>query len=283
MNEDLRAALDRAAGQDPHVDLAQQVWAQGRVVRRRRQAAQGFGAVAAAGVLAGAVWLGGGLLPGPDALPGPADRPDDGAAVSTAPDRTAEERTDEGRDEPTDALTDDGTEEPTDDATTQDPATQDPATEAPEGPFDPCGTPYPDPVLSADGLPAVATERAQEVLELAAACDLDGLAALALEDQTHLSFGVVTPEEVFSGEEGAERAAAVVAVLTLFEPGQDVPDAPYRWPAEMESEQDWAQLVDSGLYTQDEVDLMRESGIGYTGWRVGVDASGRWAFMVAGD
>lgn len=277
MNEDLRTALDRAAGGDPHVDLTEQVWAKGRVVRRRRQATQGFGAVTAAAALAGAVWLGGGLVNGPEALPGPADRPDDGSAVSTVePDRTSDE------------VTDDADDTTTEDASTQDPsgedaASPDPTTEAPELPLDPCSTAYPDPGVRAENLPGPVQGGAQEVLDLAAACDLDALAALALQDQTHLSFGVVTPEEVFSGQEGAERAAAIATLLTIFGPGQDAPDAPYRWPAEMETEQDWARLVDSGLYTQEQVDLMRDSGIGYTGWRVGVDASGRWAFMVAGD
>lgn len=235
------------------------MWAQGRVVRRRRQATQGFGAVAAAGVLVGAVWLGGGLLSDPEALPGPADPPNDGSAVGTVEvDRTTEEATQD---------------EPTGEATTEEPTL----------PLDPCSTPYPDLELRAEGLPDQTRERAEEVLELAAVCDLDGLAALAQQDQTFLSFGVVTPEEAFSGSEGAERAAAITILLTLFEPGQDAADAPYRWPGAVETEDDWTLLVDSGLYTQDEVELLRGSGMGYIGWRVGVDASGQWSFLVAGD
>ncbi|WP_131105093.1 hypothetical protein [Ornithinimicrobium sufpigmenti] len=278
MNENLRDALDRAAGADPQVDLAEQVWAQGRVVRRRRQTVQAVGGLAAAGVLVGGMWLGGGLLSGPDAFPGPAEQPT-GPAVTSVDDVGTD-----------DVGTDEVTEEPTEDGTaTEDPGTattaNDTATEdtPPPGPVDPCSTAYPDPVLLAEGLPEATVAGASEVLELAAACDLAGLAALAERDETHLSFGVVSPQEAFSGEEGADRAAAAATLLTRFEPGQDAPDAPYRWPAELETEQDWARLADTGLYSQEEVDLMRSSGIGYTGWRVGVDASGRWAFLVAGD
>lgn len=71
MNEELRNALERAAGEDPHTDLTEMVWAQGRRVRRRRHAAQAAGGIAAAGVLVGAVFLGGGLLE-PEAHVGPA-------------------------------------------------------------------------------------------------------------------------------------------------------------------------------------------------------------------
>lgn len=276
MTDNLRDALERAAGEDPRGDLTEQVWAQGRVIRRRRQTTQAFGGLAAAAVLIWGMWLGGGLIPGPEALPGPADRPSDPGVTSV-------------EDEDTDGTTKDdtsdrtATEDPrsdTDDETGEDVATEGPA---PAGPIDPCGTAYPDPVLLADGLPEATTSRASEVLELAAACDLGGLAAMAQQDQTFLSFGVVGPEEAFSGADGARRAAAITILLTAFEPGQDAPDAPYRWPAEMETEEDWARLADSGLYTQEEVDLMRSSGIGYTGWRVGVDALGQWSFLVAGD
>lgn len=282
MNENLRDALDRAAGEDPHVDLTEQVWAQGRVVRRRRQTAQAVGGMTAAATLVGALWLGGGLLSDPDALPGPADPPSDPAVTSVEDPRVTDEATDGG-------TADDGTPTTPEEPTEEEPIEEEPIEEEPTEdpavalPIDPCGTAYPDPVLLAAELPQPTTARATEVLELAAACDLGGLAALAQQDETHLSFGLLSPQEAFSGDEGAERAAAITTLLTLFQPGQDAPDAPYRWPGTVESDEDWALLVDSGLHTQGEVELMRGSGMGYTGWRVGVDASGQWSFLVAGD
>ena len=175
------------------------------------------------------------------------------------------------------------TDESTEDATMDDATTEDATTGEPALPIDPCTTPYPDPVLRAESLPDQTRDRAEEVLAAAADCDLDTLVALAQQDQTFLSFGVVSPEEAFAGEEGAERAAAIATVMTLFEPGQDAADAPYRWPGTIQSEEDWVLVVESGLHTQDEVDLMRGSGMGYTGWRVGVDSGGTWMFMTAGD
>ena len=284
MSEELRRALDRAAGEDPRVDLTEVVWSQGRVVRRRRQATQTVGGLAAAAVMVGAFWLGGGLVSGPDALPGPAEPPTDDSAVSTV-----EEATDDTMEDPTEGGATDGetTDDGTDDgATTEGSAEGETTEETPEPPalpLDPCSTPYPGLVLQGEDLPEATVATADEILQLAAACDLDGLIVLAEQDETFLSFGVVGPQEAFSDEDGAERAAAIATVLTLFGPGQDADDAPYRWPGAVESDEDWTLVVDSGLYTEDEVEMMRDSGMGYTGWRVGVDAQGRWSFMVAGD
>ncbi|MFK5583781.1 hypothetical protein [Serinicoccus sp. LYQ131] len=269
MDEGFRRALDRAAGDRPDFDLTDEVWAQGRVVRRRRQTVQTVGGLAAAAVLVGAFWVGGGLLGDRDALPGPAETPaDDPAATTVAVETTAPEET----------ATEDIPEEETS-------PEEEPEPDEPTAPVavDPCTTAHPDPVLLADGLPEASTASAEEVLRLAAECDLGGLAALAEQDQTFLSFGAVGPEEAFSGDGGAERAAAITALLTSFEPEQDVPDAPYAWPGTIETSQDWALLVDTGLYTQEQVELMSSSETGYTGWRVGVDADGQWSFMVAGD
>lgn len=49
------------------------------------------------------------------------------------------------------------------------------------------------------------------------------------------------------------------------------------------SDEDWQELIDVGLYTQEEVDQMRSSGIGYTGYRIGILRDGDWLYFVAGD
>ncbi|PZU44248.1 MAG: hypothetical protein DI571_07750, partial [Arsenicicoccus sp.] len=84
MNEELRRALDRAAGEDPVLDVSEQAWAQGRVVRRRRQVAQGVGGLAAAAVIVGAFTLGGGLAQ-PNAGIGPALPTVEDDATQSAP------------------------------------------------------------------------------------------------------------------------------------------------------------------------------------------------------
>lgn len=264
MNDSLRSALDRAAGEPPDLDL-RDVWARGRARRRRRHAVQAVGGLTGAGALVAALWLGGGVLDHPDALPGPAKTPTDDPAVTSVARESVPETT-------------------TQEAATQEATTPEATSEAPTTlPVDPCTTPYPDPVLRDEGLPEAARETAAQVLALAAECDLDGLGVLAQQDQTFVSFGVVDPEQAFSGAEGAERAAAITVLMTTFAPGQDAADAPYGWPGTVGTDEQWQQVVDAELYTQGQVDLMRDSGTGYSGWRVGVDARGRWSFMVAGD
>jgi hypothetical protein len=49
------------------------------------------------------------------------------------------------------------------------------------------------------------------------------------------------------------------------------------------SDADWQELVDAGLYSQQEVDQMRKSGTGYTGYRIGIRKDGDWLYFVGGD
>ncbi|MCK0112689.1 hypothetical protein MWU75_11110 [Ornithinimicrobium sp. F0845] len=88
--DELRNALDHAAGHGPEVDFTG-TWGAGRRMRRRRQAAQGVGGLALAASLVGAFALGGGDLMSRDSL-GPATPtvPDDivATAVETDSDDT---------------------------------------------------------------------------------------------------------------------------------------------------------------------------------------------------
>ncbi|GGK56746.1 hypothetical protein [Ornithinimicrobium pekingense] len=101
MNDELRRSLDRAAGEDPQIDLTESAWTGGRVVRRRRHAAQAVGGVAAAAVLAGAFALGGGVLSEPNAYDGPARPTVDDTATRTAATITTSEPTSERASEET--------------------------------------------------------------------------------------------------------------------------------------------------------------------------------------
>lgn len=49
------------------------------------------------------------------------------------------------------------------------------------------------------------------------------------------------------------------------------------------SDEDRQELVDVGLYTQEEVDQMREAGSGYLGYRIGILKGGDWLYFIAGD
>ena len=60
----------------------------------------------------------------------------------------------------------------------------------------------------------------------------------------------------------------------------------YAWPTayqESPTAGDWRALVDAGVLTQEQVDLMKEQGTGYLGYRTAITADGDWQFFVAGD
>lgn len=145
------------------------------------------------------------------------------------------------------------------------------------------------PVVTGVSAPAEATARV--LFTAADTCDSARLITTATEDRTHLSFGLVTPQEAFSIPEGSDaRYAALVRVLGT-RPATDTTAgrALYVWPAVATSSEDgndvaWQEVVDAGLLTPAEVTAMRSSGNGYLGWRVGIDGTdGTWQFMVSGD
>jgi hypothetical protein len=60
----------------------------------------------------------------------------------------------------------------------------------------------------------------------------------------------------------------------------------YAWPTaydESPSAEAWQALVDSGLYSQEQVEEMQTQGTGYLGYRTAITADGDWQFFVAGD
>jgi hypothetical protein len=134
MNEELRRSLDRAAGEDPQIDLVESAWTGGRVLRRRRHVTQAVGGVGAAVVLAGAFAIGGGVLNQPDAYVGPALPTQDDTVVTTSPVDvppvgTGEPTTEEpATDEP---ATEDPVDEPTTEPPVGEPTTAEPTTEEP--------------------------------------------------------------------------------------------------------------------------------------------------------
>lgn len=227
-------------------------------------------------VLALALALGGGLgACGQEGGDGP------GSTPSAVP--TGQESTPTGTEEPEETAT--GTDMPTGGTAT--------GTEAPTtGPVpEPCASPGDADleglrVRAGEAGPA-ALEKAQRLLDLATACDRDGLVALAEQDGTVVSLGATRPEEAFvSAPDADERIHAMVIVLSAFDPAtaQEEGATSVRWPGLEDGLDDdaAARLVESGLYDQGEVDLMRDFG-DYTGWRVVLDDDGRWTFMGAGE
>lgn len=129
---------------------------------------------------------------------------------------------------------------------------------------------------------------ATTLLDAAAGCDSGSLIAAAEADQPTLSFGEVPPDEALGLPDVEGRYLALAVLLAATSPSQETyeGDGPVTvWPAAYSAdatEKDWQEVVDAGLYSQEEVDRM-QSGEGYSGWRVGIAEDGTWLFFVAGD
>jgi hypothetical protein len=310
-NDELRDALDRAAGHGSERDFTD-TWSQGRRMRRRRQTAQGLGVTALAAAAVGAFALGGGeVLGAPEPInPATPTVPDTVVATSMEPDSDDDVVT---LAPPTPAEAEEASEaagtadaSPTPGATSPAPSTESapPLTESPTlpttapttdpTPGSPASTlvvlpnPCDDPqtgllVKGGDATPA-AVARAQELLDLASSCELDGLIALAEDQGTRLSFGGVAPEAAFSGEDGRERVHAMATLLANYPPklavGSDGSLTAAEWP--LLNRVQWGELVELGIASPQEVETWEQFG-GYVGWRILIEDDGLWSGMVAGD
>lgn len=297
--DELHDALDRAAGHGPERDFTG-TWSEGRRMRRRRQAAQGLGVTALAAAAVGAFALGGGDILGANEPINPATPsvPDTVVATTAEPDSDSDgETVTEAAPTPTPTI-DEPTEtassaEPTDSAPppppTTGPSTEEPTSGGSTGDLivipNPCDEPTARLTAKAtpDATPAT-MDRAQELLDLASTCDLDGLIALAEEQGTFLSFGGTSPSAAFSGQEGRDRVHAIATLMANYPSalgtGNDGPLTSAEWPS-LTREQ-WPELVELGIATQLEVDMWEEFG-GYIGWRIHIEDDGLWSGMVAGD
>lgn len=134
----------------------------------------------------------------------------------------------------------------------------------------------------------------REALFLAAlACDYDALGAVAGANPQGFSYSFGAEGDPADhwreAEERGERVLFALATLLRLEPREqtEADGGDYVvWPAAFvknATDADWQEVVDSGLYSQVEADELRALGIGYSGWRSGIDAEGNWDFFIAGD
>jgi hypothetical protein len=141
-------------------------------------------------------------------------------------------------------------------------------------------------------LPQEVAEVRERVFDAAVACDYDALEQIALEQGEGFTFsygaGTNASEHWREVETTAEESPlpmhALATILTM--PFTRNESGSYAWPtaySETPTEEAWQALVDSGLYSQDEIDGMRTHGTGYLGYRTAITADGDWQFFVAGD
>jgi hypothetical protein len=120
---------------------------------------------------------------------------------------------------------------------------------------------------------------------MAATCDLEGMAEIAMADGTVFSFGSGA-DPLRSWIRSARNGFDVMAwTVRLFnaDPAID-PVGTYAWPAvhATGSDEDWNAL--SGILTAAEFEQYsqyRDSG--WLGLRIGIAEDGTWRYIVAGD
>ena len=148
----------------------------------------------------------------------------------------------------------------------------------------PC-TPLELPPVAPQGLPQAVEDRRLLIFEMAASCDLAGLAEIAVADGTVFSYGSEA-DPLRSWIRSARNGFDVMAwIVRLFnaDPAID-PVGTYAWPAvhATGSDEDWNAL--SGTLTAAEFEQYsqyRDSG--WLGLRIGIAEDGVWRYIVAGD
>jgi hypothetical protein len=134
--------------------------------------------------------------------------------------------------------------------------------------------------------PAVADTR-RMILELAVACDYEGLRALTDPKRFAFTFaGARNPARYWQRleKQDVDVMADLVTVLSL-EPLRRNQLNDYSWPRANRSNPsaaDWQAVVDSGLYKQRDVRAMQEF-TSYIGWRIAINFHGEWIYFISGD
>ena len=148
----------------------------------------------------------------------------------------------------------------------------------------PC-SPMELPPVSPQGLPQAVEDKRSLIFQMAAACDLEGLAEIALADGTAFTFGGETDplrSWVRSARNGFDVMVWIVRLFNAVPAVDEV--GTYAWPAvhATNSDEDWQLL--SGILTAAEFEQYsqyRDSG--WLGLRIGIAEDGTWRYVVAGD
>ena len=144
--------------------------------------------------------------------------------------------------------------------------------------------------LSADlpadsALQAPVADMRQQIADAAVECDFDALQALALQGETGFTYsygGETSAADFWAGAEEREEDVMRILVESLRQDGHEY-QGNWVWPTaytDAPTDADWEAL--EGLYPQDQLDSMRQSG-SFLGLRVGITPAGDWIFFAAGD
>ncbi len=135
--------------------------------------------------------------------------------------------------------------------------------------------------------PAEVIDTWTRLRSLAAACDYEGLEAIAAADGTVLAFDEIDNEDLaglwIRGAAYGYDVRARLLAYTSLAPAEG-PDGSWIWPAVTVtgSDADWQALGDGGVLESDELEQMRSFGQ-YLGFRISIEADGTWSSALAGD
>lgn len=148
--------------------------------------------------------------------------------------------------------------------------------------------------LPEQDLPPEVAEVRRRVFDAAVACDYETLEQIALEQGEGFTYS-------YGGDSSAAEFWRALEAGALSDPGPPPMRAlatilalpytrnetgSYAWPTaytESPTDADWQALVDAGLYTAEQIGVMRTDATGYLGYRTAITPDGDWQFFVAGD
>jgi hypothetical protein len=145
---------------------------------------------------------------------------------------------------------------------------------------------------SSEGLPDAVARTRRAILEAALACDYERLAEIAVQGGmsfTYASGDTVLPADYWRALEARDERPLAMLVGTLDRPyaviedPQGIPPSPvYVWPSASGNVATGFDLMAlEGLYSDEEIASFIDRGV-FTGWRVGITASGGWWFFARG-
>lgn len=262
-DERIRAAMTTLRDDVDRVVLSDPAEIRSRYAPRTRRRTLGWLLAAAAAIIAAA-----GIAFSQLGNPWAAETPElvPGGTTTTATDSPTEATT-----EPTQGPSTEPAQEPTDSAP------------EPGATIPPCDAVVGEVNTDVAGITAEQVATAEQLMELALACDQDALVDRVIADETNLSFGNPQPQDVFVIPPDDDDRYGLLTRLLTVPPQLDAESGIVQWPTTPQSDADWQALVDAGILSQSDMELIRDNPDGYLGWRLGIAADGTWYYFVGGD
>lgn len=141
-----------------------------------------------------------------------------------------------------------------------------------------------------EALPAVVAQKRGEIAAAAARCDYEALAGATAATFTFTFGAEDDPAEFWADSEaaGEDVLGTLVGLLNLEPATVDAGDSKiFVWPAAFAYDS-WSDIPEDErsalleVYEAEDLESFARFG-SYVGYRVGIDASGRWIYFVAGD